>query len=516
MTAPDAGTGLDATLRPSTISVQPGGSASVELHIGGFGGTADALRFEVLGEAAAWSFVIPPTAPEAASGEMSARLVVRPSRAALPAAGDFPISVRVWMEEGSGEAIAKGIVTVEPVADVLVSLEPRVGKGRSVSRHELTVENRGNAPASVSFRVDQGESLSIQVREEALVIAPGRPATTSVVVRPDKRFLRGAVRVHPFQVAVTPDGGAALGARGEMHQQPLFAGKAAVGAIVAIVIALLAIVLVNLGSSSGRDASEDASAGSAVLAPTSGCPGEGHRDTYASGLTPDRIPSLPAGYSFTFVKEDGCTPVRFDPCQPVHYIMNPAQAPPTGVADVDEGFKRLAQVTGMTFVNDGFTDEVTRRDPYVPDRYPNRWAPILIVWTQQSGDRANIEVVGSGVPYRVEDALVSGTLRLYADAVTNRARNTPVPGGFGSVPGFGAIGAEGVTWGRVILHELAHVMGLGHTRDRDQLMYPDTAEQTSHTTDYRSGDREGLRLLGRASGCLPSTPPPGPLPAPGP
>lgn len=66
-----------------------------------------------------------------------------------------------------------------------------------------------------------------------------------------------------------------------------------------------------------------------------------------------------------------------------------------------------------------------------------------------------------------------------------------------------------MTWGRVILHELAHIMGLGHTRDHDELMYPDTAEQTAQTTDYRSGDREGLRQLGRGAGCLPDPPVPG-------
>ena len=243
------------------------------------------------------------------------------------------------------------------------------------------------------------------------------------------------------------------------------------------------------------------------------CPAAGHRDTFASGLTPDRIPNLPNGYSFTFVREDNCMPVRFDPCQPVHYVINPAHAPASGVADVEEAFDRLAGATGMTFVNDGITDEVSRRGPYVEDRYPGRWAPILFAWSRQSGDRANVEVVGSGFPYRVQDVLVSGTLSLNSDAVSDRARSTPLPGGFGPAPGFGAIGAEGVTWGRVILHELAHVVGLGHTRDRDQLMYPDTAQQTSHTTDYRTGDRDGLRLLGRESGCLPWTPTPGAVPA---
>jgi hypothetical protein len=210
------------------------------------------------------------------------------------------------------------------------------------------------------------------------------------------------------------------------------------------------------------------------------------------------------------VKPDGCTPLRFNPCEPVHYVINAAQAPATGVADVKEAFARLATATGMTFVDDGLTDETARRTGSDLARFPGRWPPILVVWARGSGDRAGVEVVGSGVPLRVGDVLVSGTLTLNADAVVNRARNTPVPGGFGSGggPGIGAIGAEGVTWGRVILHELAHVMGLGHTRDRDQLMYPDTAEQTAHVTEYRSGDRAGLRSLGREAGCLPDPPRP--------
>lgn len=268
-------------------------------------------------------------------------------------------------------------------------------------------------------------------------------------------------------------------------------------------------LLVLSACSSGGGAVDDAAIDDPpAAAGTPDCPAEGHKDTYASGLTPDRIPTLPNGYSFSFVKGDGCTPVRWDPCQPVHYVVNPAEAPPGGVADVEEAFRRLAAATGVEFVNDGTTDEAARRGPYVEARYPGRWAPILVVWRRNSGDRAGVEVVGSGFPYRVQDVLVSGSLTLNADAVTDRAKNTPLAGGFAPAPGFGAIGADGVTWGRVILHELAHVMGLGHTKDRDQLMYPDTAEQTARTTDYRSGDREGLRLLGREAGCLPSAPTP--------
>lgn len=276
-------------------------------------------------------------------------------------------------------------------------------------------------------------------------------------------------------------------------------------AVAAVAVAVLAGGCGGAGSQAGL---EDPS--STDTAADAACPAAGHVDTHVSGLSPDRIPTLPSGYSFSFVKADRCTPIRFDPCQTVHYVQNAVEAPPAGVADVREAFARLAAVTGITFVDDGMTEETGRRNPYDAVRYPGRWAPILVVWSRRSAGPGDVEVVGSGFPARVGDVLVSGTLSLNVDAVVNRARNTPVPGGFGSGggAGIGAIGAEGVTWGRVILHELAHVMGLGHTRDRDQLMYPDTAEQTAHTTEYRSGDRAGLRLLGRDAGCIPDGPAP--------
>ncbi len=138
----------------------------------------------------------------------------------------------------------------------------------------------------------------------------------------------------------------------------------------AAAVALMGGILMSCSGDGGS--SSDVAADAPVDAGVANCPAAGRQDTFASGLTPDRIPNLPAGYSFTFVKEDKCTPVRFDPCQPIHYVINPAHAPETGVADVKEAFDRLARVTGMTFVDGGTTDEVSRRGPYVEERYPGR------------------------------------------------------------------------------------------------------------------------------------------------
>jgi hypothetical protein len=62
--------------------------------------------------------------------------------------------------------------------------------------------------------------------------------------------------------------------------------------------------------------------------------------------------------------------------------------------------------------------------------------------------------------------------------------------------GFGS----GATWGAVLLHELAHVMGLGHVSQPTQLMYP--AIQASTQGRYEAGDLAGLSKQGAMGGCL--------------
>jgi hypothetical protein len=70
--------------------------------------------------------------------------------------------------------------------------------------------------------------------------------------------------------------------------------------------------------------------------------------------------------------------------------------------------------------------------------------------------------------------------------------------------GFG----PGTTDGEVLLHELAHAVGLGHVLDPTQVMYPHTTHSESQ---FGAGDRAGLAALGAAAGCHPA-PPARPLP----
>jgi hypothetical protein len=278
----------------------------------------------------------------------------------------------------------------------------------------------------------------------------------------------------------------------------------------ALLAALLTLAACG-GSGSSDQAEGDPLATESTLPALEPCPANGHRTVGGiGGLLPNDIAKLPITYTFLHVQPDGCTPSRFNPCAPVHYIQNGAAAPSFVVENVREAFKRLSQATGITFVDDGLTDENARRGPYVPERYPGRWAPILIVWEHFPAEQTSGEsqILGNTLPMRVDEITVSARLRFNVDAYNDEATKAPIQDGFGPAAGSGTgpIGRNNITWGRIILHELAHVVGLGHTREEGSLMYPDAAQQTIRPTGFSKSDLAGLRYLGREAGCL--NPPP--------
>ncbi|MFT6564751.1 MAG: hypothetical protein ACJAY5_001511, partial [Actinomycetes bacterium] len=48
------------------------------------------------------------------------------------------------------------------------------------------------------------------------------------------------------------------------------------------------------------------------------------------------------------------------------------------------------------------------------------------------------------------------------------------------------------------MHEWGHVVGLDHVDSRNELMFPNLM---GNLTDYGSGDKAGLRILGDDAGC---------------
>ena len=183
-------------------------------------------------------------------------------------------------------------------------------------------------------------------------------------------------------------------------------------------------------------------------------------------------------------------PIAYDPCRTVPYVVNMRTAPTGADGLVDDAVEQIADATGLRFVYEGGTDEtiVQPRPPFQPDRYGDRWAPVLISWSDAAevpdlvGDIAGVggsTAISTGG--RDPAVYVSGIVAIdgpQVDAIINSSYT-------------GKLQARAV-----IVHELAHLVGLDHVDDPSQLMH-----DSSGTVDLQSGDLAGLGKLG-AGACV--------------
>jgi hypothetical protein len=199
----------------------------------------------------------------------------------------------------------------------------------------------------------------------------------------------------------------------------------------------------------------------------------------------------PRGFRFQYVGEETGAPVRYDPCTPVHYAINPQNAPPGGIEDVHTAVRMTSEATGMRFIYYGTTDEVFMhpRDSYQPDRYGERWAPILISWLPGLPNLRSNEAGSQSLGLGGSSYATNGNGDVvYVTGAATFDPSAELRSGFG-----------GRTWGQVILHELGHVLGLAHVEGGGSVMHPSLGLRPAAWDD---GDRAGLWELGVGGSCL--------------
>ncbi|MFU8839962.1 MAG: hypothetical protein ACNA8R_04490 [Nitriliruptoraceae bacterium] len=205
-----------------------------------------------------------------------------------------------------------------------------------------------------------------------------------------------------------------------------------------------------------------------------------------------------AGFEVWAVNDDG-QPVRWDPCHPIEVVLSPDGAPAGAAADLDEALVRLTAASGLELIAAGTTEERpgAARLPYQPERYGERWAPILVAWAAPGEAGLPLRTTDRGIAIPVAGGPTGDRTFLTAQIVLNRDRDDLVVG----------FGDRTDSWGATLLHELSHALGLDHVDDPDQLMsvYPG-----SGPVELGAGDLAGLIAIGAHNGCR-ATPRPGPL-----
>ncbi|HEX2851143.1 MAG TPA: hypothetical protein VHN98_11340 [Acidimicrobiales bacterium] len=207
---------------------------------------------------------------------------------------------------------------------------------------------------------------------------------------------------------------------------------------------------------------------------------------------PAPAPTGSGPYQFMATQAGSAAPVTYDPCRAIPFVLNARTMPPKAAGLVDEAIAEISAITGLTFRAEGVTDEPPSepRPAFQPDRFGDRWAPVLISWS----DPGEAPTLAGGVagfagsrPYRDPASgtlvYVSGELVLDGPQLADVLRYRE-----------GRDVAKGV-----ILHELAHLVGLHHVADEHELMNPAVVRGVH---DFGNGDLHGLAQLGLGA-CIP-------------
>lgn len=182
--------------------------------------------------------------------------------------------------------------------------------------------------------------------------------------------------------------------------------------------------------------------------------------------------------------------VAYDPCRPVHYVVRPDNAPAGSEGLIQEAVAEVSAATGLQFVDDGITTEAPseERDLYQPELYGKTWVPVLVTWSSVAevpglaGDVAGLG--GSDYAQTPGHPLVYVGGQVQLDAL-DAADTLLHPGGRAYLKA-------------IIMHEIAHVVGLDHVDDPDELLF----EENVGSISFGEGDRAGLALLGTGP-CVP-------------
>ncbi len=215
--------GATARLTDPAVRVECGSEGVCQLTVRNTGTVVDEFGFTVLGDAAAWTSVAPPSLSLFPDAEGSVTVTFAPPREPGTPLGEVAFAVRVSSrEDPSGSVVEEGRLDVVGFVDCSAEIVPRTSRGRQAGRHEVAIDNRGNTAVEVALSgTDPDEALAFHFSDPTLTAAPGTASFRQVRVSTRGLLWRGTPQTIAFSVTVAPQGQPPIRLDASFQQQPM-------------------------------------------------------------------------------------------------------------------------------------------------------------------------------------------------------------------------------------------------------------------------------------------------------
>lgn len=237
--------GAATALPVSDLRVDPGGTTTAKMLVRNTGSVVDQYTIDVVGASAEWARVEPKVVNLLPGADVEVSVTFAPAKSPEVPAGVVPFGIRVLSrEDPPGSAVAEGTIEVAPFSDVQIELVPRQSTGRRRGKHQVAIDNNGNQPTTVQVNAtDEEEALDFRLDHAVAALEPGAAAFIRLRAVPERRFLKGADRQHPFVVTVVPSNAEPIATRGTMTQKQLLPTWLLPALALLAVLAIAAVVL---------------------------------------------------------------------------------------------------------------------------------------------------------------------------------------------------------------------------------------------------------------------------------
>lgn len=209
-----------AVLQTERLAVTPGEVVTLELTVRNTGSIVDEFACQVIGEAAPWSTVEPPSLSLLPNSQGTVAISISPPRTAAVLAGPRTLSIAVQpREQVEGELVEEAELEVLPFTDVSGELVPQTARARRWGDTRIALDNRGNHAVEVLLIPgDPDELVRFKLAETTATVPPGEAIFVPLRVRAKRRPLTGRALVLPLTVTVEPSDGPVVELVGAVQQ----------------------------------------------------------------------------------------------------------------------------------------------------------------------------------------------------------------------------------------------------------------------------------------------------------